>query len=38
MRDALNATGHSIYFSMCEWGEESPAEWAANVGNSWRTT
>ncbi|CAF1193285.1 unnamed protein product [Didymodactylos carnosus] len=29
MRDALNAT---------EWGVDTPALWAADVGNSWRTT
>ena len=59
MRDALNATGRPIFFSMCgmfinlpiflmyctshtisylEWGVDSPALWAADVGNSWRTT
>jgi alpha-galactosidase len=38
MHDALNATHHPIYFSMCEWGVEDPATWAAPVGNSWRTT
>lgn len=38
MRDALNSTGHPIYFSMCEWGEEGPATWAGPIGNSWRTT
>ena len=59
MRDALNASGRPIFFSMCgkltrlftlslnyilciifalEWGVDSPAAWAANVGNSWRTT
>lgn len=38
MRDALNATGHPIFFSMCEWGVDDPATWAADVGNSWRTT
>ena len=38
MRDALNKTGRPIYFSMCEWGREKPHEWAAPVGNSWRTT
>lgn len=38
MRDALNATGRPIFFSMCEWGEFDPAVWAENVGNSWRTT
>jgi alpha-galactosidase len=25
-------------FSMCEWGENKPWEWAADVGHSWRTT
>ena len=38
MRDALNKTGHPIFFSMCEWGVEDPATWAPAVGNSWRTT
>jgi len=38
MRDALNATGRPILFSMCEWGQEDPATWAGPVGNSWRTT
>eukprot|EP00696_Hemimastix_kukwesjijk_P010937 gnl/Hemi2/2375_TR839_c0_g1_i1.p1 gnl/Hemi2/2375_TR839_c0_g1~~gnl/Hemi2/2375_TR839_c0_g1_i1.p1 ORF type:complete len:396 (-),score=132.17 gnl/Hemi2/2375_TR839_c0_g1_i1:65-1228(-) len=38
MRDALNATGRPIFFSMCEWGNEDPATWAPAVGNSWRTT
>jgi alpha-galactosidase len=38
MHDALNASGHPIFFSMCEWGVEDPATWASPVGNSWRTT
>jgi len=38
MRDALNATGRPIFFSMCEWGVANPATWAPAVGNSWRTT
>ena len=38
MRDALNKTGHPIFFSMCEWGVDDPATWAPEVGNSWRTT
>jgi len=37
MRDALNKTGRPILFSMCEWGVNSPWEWAEDVGNSWRT-
>ena len=31
MRDALNATGRRIYFSMCEWGVDDPASWARPV-------
>ena len=38
MRDALNKTGRPIFFSMCEWGQDDPATWAPEVGNSWRTT
>merc|ERR1711971_812271 len=38
MHDALNNTGHPILFSMCEWGVKSPATWASEIGNSWRTT
>ncbi|CAB9519571.1 Probable alpha-galactosidase B [Seminavis robusta] len=38
MRDALNATGRPIFFSMCEWGALDPATWATPIGNSWRTT
>ncbi|MER5636272.1 NPCBM/NEW2 domain-containing protein [Kitasatospora sp. NPDC002227] len=38
MRDALAATGRPILFSICEWGANSPWQWAQPVGNSWRTT
>ncbi|MCO5557902.1 hypothetical protein L7F22_011475 [Adiantum nelumboides] len=38
MSHALLRTGRSIFFSLCEWGEEKPATWAARIGNSWRTT
>ncbi|WP_209648323.1 NPCBM/NEW2 domain-containing protein [Kibdelosporangium banguiense] len=38
MRDALAATGRPIVFSICEWGQNKPWEWAQNVGNLWRTT
>ncbi len=36
MRDALNATGRPIYYSMCEWGFNYPWKWAQNISNSWR--
>ncbi|KAH9702822.1 alpha-galactosidase 3 [Citrus sinensis] len=38
MGDALNETGRSIFYSICEWGVDDPALWAGKVGNSWRTT
>jgi alpha-galactosidase len=38
MRDALKATGRPIVYSICEWGENRPWEWAADVGHLWRTT
>nr|WP_260848701.1 NPCBM/NEW2 domain-containing protein [Streptomyces sp. SLBN-118] len=38
MGDALRATGRPILYSVCEWGENQPWNWAAGVGNSWRTT
>ncbi|MGW1976218.1 NPCBM/NEW2 domain-containing protein [Streptomyces sp. NPDC001889] len=38
MRDALRATGRPIVYSLCEWGENKPWEWGADVGHLWRTT
>ena len=38
MRDALHAAGRPIVFSLCEWGQNKPWEWAADVGHLWRTT
>ncbi|XP_054798207.1 alpha-galactosidase 3 isoform X2 [Prosopis cineraria] len=38
MCDALNASGRTIFYSICEWGVDDPALWAGKVGNSWRTT
>ncbi|KAK6131843.1 hypothetical protein DH2020_034417 [Rehmannia glutinosa] len=38
MRDALNSTGRTIFYSLCEWGVHDPALWAGKIGNSWRTT
>ncbi|XP_058100007.1 alpha-galactosidase-like [Magnolia sinica] len=38
MSKALLNTGRSIFFSLCEWGQEDPATWAPAIGNSWRTT
>ncbi|GAA2615663.1 glycoside hydrolase family 27 protein [Paractinoplanes durhamensis] len=38
MRDALLSTGRPIVFSICNWGTENAARWAAGYGNLWRTT
>ncbi|KAJ8537201.1 hypothetical protein K7X08_035602 [Anisodus acutangulus] len=38
MRNALNATGRTIFYALCEWGVDDPALWAGKIGNSWRTT
>jgi alpha-galactosidase len=38
MRDALHAAGRPIVFSLCEWGQNKPWEWAKDVGHLWRTT
>ncbi|MYW70502.1 alpha-galactosidase [Streptomyces sp. SID8379] len=38
MRDALRATGRPIVYSICEWGQNKPWEWAGELGQLWRTT
>jgi len=38
MREALRAAGRPIVFSICEWGENRPWEWAPEIGHLWRTT
>lgn len=38
MSKALKAAGRPIVFSLCEWGNNKPWEWATNVGELWRTT
>lgn len=38
MRHALDASGRSIVFSLCEWGTNKPWLWAKDIGNLWRTT
>jgi len=38
MRDALRRTGRPIVYSICEWGQNRPWEWARDVGHLWRTT
>lgn len=36
MSDALNATGRPILYSMCNWGDDQPWNWAPMIANSWR--
>lgn len=38
MRDALNATGRPVVYSLCNWGALRPWLWADKVRHSWRTT
>ncbi|PRP89753.1 hypothetical protein PROFUN_00095 [Planoprotostelium fungivorum] len=39
MAKALHSVDRPIFFSMCEWGVQRPAEWGKSIGgNSWRTT
>lgn len=38
MRAALEAAGRPIVFSICEWGQNEPWQWARGVGHLWRTT
>lgn len=39
MSDAIDATGRSMIFNICEWGWSQPyTGWGAKVGQSWRTT
>ena len=35
MRDALNATGRPILYSMCDWGVGDPWLWADEVRPDW---
>jgi alpha-galactosidase len=36
MSDALNATGRPILYSICNWGNDRPFDWAFTIANSWR--
>jgi len=38
MSKAIKAAGRPMIFSLCEWGDNKPWLWAANVGQLWRTT
>ncbi|KAF2799513.1 glycoside hydrolase family 27 protein, partial [Melanomma pulvis-pyrius CBS 109.77] len=36
MSKALNATGRDIVYSMCNWGNDDPYDWAYTIANSGR--
>lgn len=36
MSQALKTAGRPIVFSLCEWGDNQPWEWAKDIGNVWR--
>jgi alpha-galactosidase len=38
MSAAIKAAGRPMIFSLCEWGENKPWEWAKDIGHMWRTT
>ena len=38
MYEALKASGRSIFYAVCNWGNERVTEWAPSFANSWRTT
>lgn len=38
MREALYKAQRPIVFSICEWGDNDPWDWAKPIGHLWRTT
>ena len=38
MSNALKTAGKPIVFSLCEWGDNNPWEWAEPIGNLWRVS
>ena len=38
MSRALRAAGRPVLFSLCEWGNSKPWDWAKKMGHAWRTT
>lgn len=38
MRDALRKAGRPTVLSICEWGDNDPWLWGAEMGHLWRTT
>jgi alpha-galactosidase len=38
MTEALRKQNRTIFYSICQWGEEEIPTWGKEFGNSWRTT
>jgi alpha-galactosidase len=38
MSEALLATNHDIFYSICNWGMHNSPTWAHTIANQWRTT
>jgi alpha-galactosidase len=38
MHEAIAATGRSMVFSVCEWGDNRPWNWGGAMAHMWRTT
>lgn len=38
VREAFDDSGRDMVLSICEWGRNLPWEWAAGIGQLWRTT
>jgi alpha-galactosidase len=36
MSQALNKTGRPIFYSLCNWGNDNPFDWAYSISNSYR--
>ncbi|KAF2094286.1 alpha-galactosidase [Rhizodiscina lignyota] len=36
MSQALNKTGRKILYSLCNWGDDNPFDWAYTISNSYR--
>lgn len=38
MGNAINATGHEMFYAICNWGNGNVTEWGPMIAQSWRTT
>lgn len=38
MSNAIKVAGRPMVFSLCEWGDNQPWEWAKDVGHLWRVS